>query len=88
MPSHVMPSITALENLDNMVACVKCLLGYLCINPTTGITPDLQAFMAEQNFSYYVKGKVDFHQTNMLSDKIEKIMDRMEKSNDRFNENS
>ena len=44
MPSHVIPSIAALDNLDNKVACVKCLLGYLRINPTTGIAPDLQAW--------------------------------------------
>ena len=88
MPSHVTPSTAALDNIDNMVACIKCLLGYLHINPTTGIAPDLQAFMAEQNFGYYPRTKVDFNQTNMLSHNMEKIMDRMDKSNDRFNENS
>ena len=54
MSAHVIPSIAALDHLEQMAACVKCLLGYLQLNPSTGVTPDLQTFifMADQNFGY------------------------------------
>ena len=39
MPAHVIPSIAALDNLEQMAACVKRLLGYLQLNPSTGVTP-------------------------------------------------
>ena len=50
MLAHVIPSIAALDNLEHMAACVKRLLGYLQLNPSTGVTPDIQTFMADQNF--------------------------------------
>ena len=60
MPTHVIPSIAAIDNLEQMAACVKCLLGYLQLNPSTGVTPDLQTVMADQNFGYHAKSRVDF----------------------------
>ena len=41
MPAHVIQSIAALDNLEQMAACVKRHLGYLQLNPLTGVTPDL-----------------------------------------------
>ena len=50
--------IVSLENLHNIVACIKQLLGYLWLNPT-GITPDLQTFTAEQ---FRAESRVEFNQ--------------------------
>ena len=61
MPAHVIPSIAALDNLEQMAACVKCLLGYLQLNPSTGVTPNLQTFMADQNFGYQAKSSYVRH---------------------------
>ena len=86
MPAHVIPSIAALDNLEQMAACVKCLLGYLQLNPSTGVTPDLQTFMADQNFGYRAKSRVDFNPTNLLTFSIDKLGEKLDKTHDRFNE--
>ena len=86
MPAHVIPSIAALDNLEQMAACVKCLLGYLQLNPSTGVTPDLQTFMADQNFGYHAKSRVDFNPTNLLTLSIDKLGEKLDKTHDRFNE--
>ena len=86
MPAHVIPSIAALDNLEQMAACVKCLLGYLQLNPSTGVTPDLQTFMADQNFGYCAESRVDFNPTNLLTFSINKLGEKLDKTHDRFNE--
>ena len=86
MPAHVIPSIAALDNLEQMAACVKCLLGYLQLNPSTGVTPDLQTFMADQNFGYHAESRVDFNPTNLLTFSIDKLGEKLDKTHDRFNE--
>ena len=63
MPAHVIPSIAALDNLEQMAACVKCLLGYLQLNSSTDVIPNLLTFMADQNFGYHAKSRVDFNTT-------------------------
>ena len=79
MPAHVIPSIAALDN-------VKCLLGYLQLNPSTGVTPNLQTFMADQNFGYRAESRVDFNPTNLLTFSIDKLGEKLDKTHDRFNE--
>ena len=69
-----------------MAACVKCLLGYLQLNPSTGVTPDLQTFMADQNFGYRVESRVYFNPTNLLTFSIDKLGEKLDKTHDRFNE--
>ena len=86
MPAHVIPSIAAQDNLEQMAACVKCLLGYLQLNLSTGITPNLQTFMADQNFGYHTKSRVDFNPTNLLTFSIDKLGEKLDKTHDRFNE--
>ena len=86
MPAHVIPSIAALDNLEQMAACVKCLLGYLQLNPSTGVTPNLQTFMADQNFGYHAESRVDFNPANLLTFSIDKLGEKLEKTHDRFNE--
>ena len=86
MPAHVIPSIAALDNLEQMAACVKRLLGYLQLNPSTGVTPDLQTFMADQNFGYRAESRVDFNPTNLLTFSIDKLGEKLDKTHDRFNE--
>ena len=86
MPAHVIPSIAALDNLEQMAACVKRLSGYLQLNPSTGVTPDLQTFMADQNFGYRAESRVDFNPTNLLTFSIDKLGEKLDKTHDRFNE--
>ena len=86
MPAHVIPSIAALDNLEQMAACVKCLLGYLQLNPSTGVTPDLQTFMVDQNFGYRAKSRVDFNPTNLLTFSTDKLGEKLDNTHDRFNE--
>ena len=86
MPAHVIPSIAALDNLEQMAACVKRLLGYLQLNPSTGVTPDLQTFMADQNFGYRAESRVDFNPTNLLTFSIDKLGEKLDKTHDRFDE--
>ena len=69
-----------------MAACVKCLLGYLQLNPSTGITPDLQTFMADQSFGYHTESRVEFNPTNLLTFSIDKFGEKLDKTHDRFNE--
>ena len=83
MPAHVIPSIAALEQ---MATCVKCLLGCLQLNQSTGVTPNLQTFMADQNFGYCAKSRVDFNPTNLLTFSIDKLGEKLDKTHDRFNE--
>ena len=73
MPAHVIPSIAALDNLEQIAACIKYLLGYLQLNPSTGVTPNLQTFMADQNFGYHAESRVDFNPTNLLTFSIDKL---------------
>ena len=86
MPAHVIPSIAALDNLEQMSACVKCLLDYLQLNPSTGVTPDLQTFMADQNCGYCAKSRVDFNPINLLTFSIDELKEKLDKTHDRFNE--
>ena len=86
IPAHVIPSIAALDNLEQMATCVKCLLGYLQLNPSTGVTPYLQTFMADQNFGYRAKSRVDFNPTNLLTFSIDKLGEKLDNTHDRFNE--
>ena len=79
MPAHVIPSIAALDNLEQMAACVK-------LNPSTGVTPNLQTFMADQNFGYRAESRVDFNPTNLLTFSIDKLGEKLDKTHDRFNE--
>ena len=81
MPAHVIPSIAALDNLEQMAACVKCILGYLQLNPSTGVTPNLQTFMADQ-----LLDRVDFNPTNLLTFSTDKLGEKLDKTHDRFNE--
>ena len=87
MPGHVIPSIASLDNLNNMIACVKCLLGYLRMIPTTGITPNLETFTAEQ---FRAESRVEFNQLNMLTHSTEKLGEtlgnKINRTNEKFNE--
>ena len=84
--AFVIPSIAALDNLEQMAACVKCLLGYLQLNPSTGVTPNLQTFMVDQNFGYCAESRVDFNPTNLLTFSIDKLGEKLDKTHHRFNE--
>ena len=86
MPAHVIPSIAALHNLEQMAACIKRLLGYLQLNPSTGVTPNLETFMADQNFGYCAESRVNFNPTNLLTFSIDKLGEKLDKTHDRFNE--
>ena len=86
MPAHVIPSIATLDNLEQMTACVKRLLGHLQLNPSTGVTPDLQTFMANQNFGYHAESRVDFNTTNLLTFSIDKFGEKLDRTHDIFNE--
>ena len=51
-----------------------------------GVTPNLQTFMADQNFGYRAKSRVDFNPTNLLTFSIDKLGEKLDKTHDRFNE--
>ena len=86
MPAHVIPSIATLDNLEQMAACVKCLLGYLQLNSSTGVTPNLQTFMADQNFGYRAESRVEFNPTNLLTFSTDELGEKLDKTHNRFNE--
>ena len=86
VPARVIPSIAVLDNMEQMAACVKHLLGYLQLNPSTGITSDLQTFMTDQNCGYCTESRVDFNPTNLLTFSIDKLGEKLDKTHDRFNE--
>ena len=69
-----------------MATCVKCLLGYLQLNLSKGVTPNLQTFMADQNFGYCAESRVDFNPTNLLTFSIDKLGEKLDMTHDRFNE--
>ena len=77
IPSSLVPAIASLNNLDDMVSTIKRMFGFLQLNPSIGIPPNLQTFVANPDH------KVDFHMGNMITHQLERVGEKLE-SIDRF----